>query len=278
MRAVRSLALGGLVLACARRGPAVVVAVLVAPAALAAQRVETGFLDRTVTVAGTPHRYQVYVPSGYAAAPAQRWPVILFLHGGGERGSDGLLQTAVGLPAAIRGGSARYPAIVVMPQVPADSLWLGTPAQVGMAALDQTLAEFRTDPDRVYLTGLSLGGNGTWNLAYHFPERFAAIVPICGFVTVRSQLRASRAIVPADSGDAFAAIARRLRRVPTWIVHGEIDPVVPVAESRRAADALRAAGGNVRYTELIGGGHNVWDATYASPQFQEWLFAQRRSR
>jgi predicted peptidase len=84
--------------------------------------------------------------------------------------------------------------------------------------------------------------------------------------------------VPADSGDAFAAIARRLRTVPTWIIHGEMDQVVPVTESRRAADAMKAAGANVRYTELMGGGHNVWDATYGSPQFPEWLFAQRRRK
>jgi predicted peptidase len=250
---------------------------LLAPLPVVGQRVETGFLDRTVTVGGTPHRYQVYVPASYAGS-MQRWPVILFLHGGGERGSDGLLQTAVGLPAAIRGGSARYPAIVVMPQVPTDSVWLGTPAQVAMAALDQTLAEFRADPERVYLTGLSLGGNGTWNLAYRSPERFAAIAPICGFISVRPQLRASRPIVPADSGDAFTAIARRLGRLPTWVFHGEVDPVVPVSESRRAAEALRAAGADVRYTEVLGGGHNVWDGTYASPQFQEWLFAQRRGK
>lgn len=250
---------------------------LLAPAPVLGQRVETGFLDRTVTVNGTPHRYQVYIPASYAGS-ALRWPVILFLHGGGERGSDGLLQTTVGLAPSIRSAPARYPAIVVMPQLPSDSLWLGEPAEAAMAALDQTLAEFRADPERVYLTGLSLGGNGTWNLAYRFPQRFAAIAPICGFISMLGRLPASRAIVPADSGDSFAAIARRLGRLPTWIFHGEVDPVVPVSESRRAAEALRAAGGNVRYTEFLGGGHNAWDAAYASPQFQEWLFAQRRGQ
>jgi predicted peptidase len=250
---------------------------LLAPVPLAAQRVETGFLDRTVTAHGSAYRYQVYVPADYAGS-AQRWPVILFLHGAGERGSDGVFQTHVGLGAAIRSAPARYPAIVVMPQVPPDSAWIGVPAEAAIAALDQTLAEFRGDGDRIYLTGLSMGGHGTWNLAYRFPERFAAIAPICGFISLRSRLTSSRTIVPADSGDAFAAIARRLKTLPVWIFHGEVDPVVPVSESRLAAEALRTTGGDVRYTEFLGMGHNVWDATYASPQFQEWLFAQHRAR
>jgi predicted peptidase len=248
---------------------------LLAPTLVVAQRVETGFLDRTTTMSGTVHRYQVYLPAAYAGS-TRRWPVILFLHGAGERGSDGLLQTNVGLPSAIRNAPAHYPAIVIIPQLSTDSLWLGTSAQAAMAALDQTLAEFRGDPDRVYLTGLSMGGNGTWNLAYQFPERFAAIAPVCGFITPIPGLGASRAIVAADSGDAFAVIARRLRQMPTWIFHGEVDPAVPVTESRRAAEAFKAAGGNVHYTEFLGGGHNVWDGVYASLQFQEWLFAQHR--
>ena len=259
------------------RPAALAALLLLAPTPTLAQRTETGFLDRTVTVSGTTHRYQVYVPAAYAGS-TQRWPVILFLHGGGETGTDGLLQTSVGLPSAIRARPARYPAIVVMPQMPSDSAWMGGPAQTAMAALDQTLAEFRTDPDRVYLTGLSMGGNGTWNLAYRFPDRFAAIAPICAFISVFPNARWSRPIAPADSGDAFVAIARQLRRVPTWIFHGELDRAVQVSESRRAAEALKAVGGNVRYTEFLGGEHNVWDATYASPVFQEWLFAQRRAK
>jgi predicted peptidase len=245
---------------------------------LPAQRTESGYLNRSVTLSGRAYPYQVYVPSGYASS-TERWPVILFLHGAGERGSDGLFQTAIGLGSAIRRNASQYPAIVVFPQTPKDSVWIGTPADAAIAALDQTLAEFRTDADRVYLTGLSLGGNGTWNLAHKYPERFAAIAPVCAFVTPFARLPGSRRIVASDTGDAmFAALARRLARLPIWIIHGEIDPVVPVAESRRAFDALKAAGGNVRYTEIIGGDHNVWDLTYGSPQFQEWLFAQRRSK
>lgn len=247
---------------------------LVQAGALGAQQPATGFLDRTVTVGGATYRYQVYVPSPYAADHA--WPVILFLHGSGERGRDGLLQTNQGLGPIIRADASRYPAIVVFPQAPPDSLWNGMPAQAALAALDQTMAEFRTDSDRVYLTGLSMGGNGTWYLAYRNPDRFAAIVPICGWVTAAGVLPVSA--VPLDSGVAFSGLAQRLRRVPTWIFHGEIDPWVPVDQSRRAADALRAAGGIVRYTELPGTEHIMWDAAYRSPAFVAWLFAQRRRR
>ena len=257
--------------------PILALIAMLVPVALPAQRVETGFLNRTISVNGTVHRYQVYLPAEYASG-TQRWPVILFLHGAGERGADGLLQTNVGLPAAIRATPARYPAIVVIPQVPADSLWLGSSAQAAISALDATLGEFRGDTDRVYLTGLSMGGNGTWNLAYQHPTRWAAVAPICSFVTPIPRLPGSRAIIPDDSADAFGALARRLARVPTWIFHGEVDPVVPVSESRRAYEAFKAAGADVRYTEFMGGGHNVWDGVYASPQFQDWLFAQRRRR
>src|SRR5690606_27947035 len=126
------------------------------------QEVQTGFLDRVVTVAGRTYPYQVYVPREYAAAGERRFPVILFLHGAGERGDDGLAQTEVGLGPALRRHPSRYPAIVVFPQAPRDSAWTGRVAEAAMAALERTEAEFRTDPDRVYLTGISMGGHGTW--------------------------------------------------------------------------------------------------------------------
>lgn len=243
------------------------------PGLTMAQRTETGFLDRAIQLGGATFRYQVYVPASYASSTAA-WPAILFLHGAGERGDDGLAQTSVGLAAAIRRTPAKYPAIVVMPQVPGDSVWVGAAADAALAALDRTMAEFRIDADRVYLTGLSMGGNGTWDLAWRAPERWAAIAPLCGYVTPISQLR-RRPIV--DTGDPYAAIAQRIGRTPTWVFHGEMDPVVPVAESRRMAEALKG-NPNARYTEFPGMGHNIWDATYASDAFQAWLFAQRRMR
>lgn len=235
---------------------------------------ETGFLDRTVTVAGQTSRYQVYVPAEYVTRT--NWPVILFLHGAGERGRDGLLQTNVGLGPAIRRRPERFPAIVVFPQVPPDSQWVGTPGEMAIAALTQTLREFKTDPDRVYLTGLSMGGHGTWYLAYRHAELFAALAPICGWVEDLPRFRGSVPVVPADSGPALPALARRLARMPIWIFHGEMDAVVPVGASREPAAALKAGSSDVRYTEYLGIDHNAWDPAYASEEFTRWLFAQRR--
>lgn len=242
--------------------------------ALHAQRVETGFLDRTVTMNDRQYRYQVYVPAEYGTDT--RWPVILFLHGAGERGSDGLLQTNVGLGPAIRQAPERYPAIVVFPQAPRDSQWVGVPAEMALAALRQTMDEFHTDPDRVYVTGLSMGGHGTWYVAYRHAELFAAVVPICGWVSDFPQFRGSMPVVPEDSGPPIPALARRLANMPIWAFHGEMDRVVPVTASREAAEALKAVSADARYTEFLGVDHNSWDAAYGSQEFARWLFAQRR--
>lgn len=256
--------------------PLVIAVALLAviPAALSGQRPqETGFLDRSAEVGGLTYPYQVYVPRTYD--PATRWPVILFLHGSGERGSDGMRQTVVGIGSAIRWNPDRFPAVVVMPQAPADSNWQGEPAEAALAALTATEAELSTDPARVYLTGLSRGGNGVWYLAYHNPDRFAAVVPICGWVAQRGRLPA----VPVEGeGTPYARVAERLARMPIWIWHGEMDESVTVEESREMAAALEAAGGDVRYTELLGVGHNAWDAAYGSESMMKWLLAQEREQ
>src|SRR5437879_13558408 len=164
---------------------------------LEAQTPQTGFLDRRVSLAGQSHHYQVFVPFSYTAS--QRWPVILFLHGAGERGDDGLLPTQVGLGTAVRQNAARFPAIIVFPQLPAESLWTGTPAQVAIAALEQVSREFQVDSDRVYVTGLSMGGTGVGYLAYRYPSRFAALVPISRLVsTCFSTARRLHPAVPAN--------------------------------------------------------------------------------
>lgn len=248
--------------------------VLLIAVAASVQQVQTGFLDRSITVAGRSYRYQVYVPADYQTK--RSWPAILFLHGAGERGDDGLLQTNVGLAPAIRQSSARYPAIAVFPQVPRDSQWVGAPGDMAVAALQQTMREFHVDPARVYITGLSMGGHGTWYVAYRYPELFAAIVPICGWVREFPQFRGSVPVVPGDSAAVMPNLVQRLGKLPVWIFHGEVDQVVNVNGSREPAAALKAAGGDVRYTELLGLNHNSWDAAYASEEFTRWLFAQRR--
>ncbi|NNF04892.1 MAG: prolyl oligopeptidase family serine peptidase [Rhodothermales bacterium] len=229
----------------------------------------TGFLDRSLELDGVQHRYQVFVPSDYD--PERAWPVILFLHGSGERGTDGLFPTEIGLGSAIRRFSDRFPAIVVFPQVPLESNWIET-APVAMSALAHTESEFSTDPDRVYLTGLSMGGSGTWNLAYAHPERWAAVVPVCGWVRA---VRDWPGVAP-DSEDPYAAIAEKLADVPVWIFHGSDDRTIPVEESRQMLEALQEAGAPVSYSEFEGVGHDSWTLAYRSPDLATWLFDQVR--
>ena len=244
---------------------------LLFPGVIMAQTVETGFLDRSVRSADQEHLYQIYVPRTYDAAVS--WPVILFLHGSGERGDAGLVQTQVGLGAAIRYDPDRWPAIVVFPQAPPGATWSGDPGRVALRALDAACAEFNVDSQRVYLTGISLGGRGAWELALHNPDRFAAVVPICGFIDGFGRYPA---LVPTDVDDPYAYLARAIARLPVWIFHGGSDTVVPVTEAQRMAAALRDAGADVTYTELPDVGHNAWDAAYGSPDLSRWLFAQKR--
>ena len=239
-----------------------------------AQQVTTGFLDRTVAVAGHDYHYQVYVPAGYSTR--DKWPVILFLHGSGERGSDGVLQTTAGLGTAIRRNAKRFPAIVVFPQAPDGTEWVGTQSDMALATLNQAIREFHADPDRMYLTGLSLGGYGTWYLAYRHPELFAAVVPICGWIEDFPGHQSPAPVVPASEGAPLKAVASRLGKTPIWIFHGEMDSAVPVGGSRGPAAALQSVSANVRYTEFPGMDHEVWNAVYGSDTFVSWLFAQRR--
>jgi predicted peptidase len=234
-----------------------------------AQAQETGFVDRRVSLDGEAHKYQVFLPSNYSAS--EDWPVILFLHGAGERGNDGLKQSQVGLGRAIRLQPDRWPAITIFPQVPENESWQGVAGDVAMAALDATIEEFAADESRVYLTGLSLGGNGTWYLGYEHTERFAAMVAVCGFVQLGDRFPSFL----SPSADPYTAIAMDLAQKPVWIVHGDADVVVSVEESRKMAAALETAGARYHYTELPGVNHNSWDAAYANEDMIDWLFQQQ---
>jgi predicted peptidase len=246
----------------------------------AAQRIETGFLDRALIMRGVEYRYEVYVPRDYD--PARRWPVILSLHGGGELGSDGILPTVGALAKAIRQHPERFPAIVVFPHAHADGtpVWQGPSGQAALIELDLALAEFHGDPSRVYLTGYSAGGNGSWYLAYHNPNRFAAAVVVCGWVTPfkgRQSHLDYPSIPPPSAADPYAEVARGVTGLPLWLVHGDADQTVSVEQSRHMYAALKAAGADVRYTELPGVDHPAWDPAYQDPDIAAWLFKQQRT-
>jgi predicted peptidase len=240
----------------------------------AAARVETGFLDRTVSVSGSSYRYQVYVPADFRSKKS--WPIILFLHGAGERGSDGLLQTDVGIGHAIRQNSARFPFVVILPQCGRGKIW-GEPDMqaLALAALDASIKEFHGDRKHVYLTGLSMGGYGTWDLAARNPGRFAAVVPICSGAQPNKdwpQLRVT--LVDPKITEPFAEVARRIGKTPVWMFHGDVDQYVPVEQSRRMAEALKAAGADFKYTEYPGVDHISWDKAYAEPDLVPWLLSK----
>jgi predicted peptidase len=244
-----------------------------------AQTVETGFLNRTVVVDGDEYRYQIYVPREFVRSA--KWPIILALHGGGEYGNDGIRQTAGALAGVIRRFPGRVPAIIVFPQAHADGTpgWHGAGGRAALMAVDKAIAEFSGDPSRVYLTGLSAGGNGTWFLASRYPDRFAAVVVICGFISEfrgRTSNVLYPALAPAAEPDPYVAIAKRVAHLPIWIFHGDADLSVSVEESRRMFSALKALGANVQYTELPGVGHNAWDPAYDRADLLEWLLKQRR--
>ena len=254
-------------------------ALAVATASLSAQKTETGFLNRSVVVNGSEYRYVVYVPRGFTRSKS--WPVILGLHGGGQYGSDGIQQTDGALAKAIRLNPDRFPAIVVFPQAHADNTpgWQMEGGKAALAALDRSVKEFRGDPKRVYLTGLSAGGNGSWFLASRYPERFAAAVVISGFIFKFKGVTSGvdyPALAPQDAADPYAFIAKRVEQIPIWIFHGDADQSVPVEESRKMYAALKAIGASVQYTELPGVPHNAWDPAYARADLFEWLLKQRK--
>ena len=252
-----------------------VTAILLSPTVCSAQVTETGFLDRSLTLDGVEYAYTVYVPRNYRES--ESWPVIMYLHGGGYRGTDGTRPTQDALGRMIRRNVDLFPAIVIFPQAPDD--WQRMGAQIAIASLDRTLAEFHTDSSRVYLVGWSMGGNGVWYLGYHHPERFAALVPMSGWIRTRISggLGYRYPTIPSDeSADPFGEVAARVRGIPTWVFHGEVDPVVPVEDSRLMAAAIEATGTEVHYTEFPGLEHGAVTPALEMEELPAWLFSQRR--
>ncbi|MBM4325182.1 MAG: hypothetical protein FJ115_16635 [Deltaproteobacteria bacterium] len=251
--------------------------------AASAQRIETGFLDREITVGGVNYRYQVYVPINYD--PGKIHPVILFLHSIAEGGEDGLKQTQIGLGSYIRQDRERFPFIVVFPQARRDQIWTGEMATLALKILDKTVEEFNGDPKRLYLTGISMGGHGTWYLATQGPDKFAAIVPICGFVAFsRPDMPAERKarllkMNPlAQSPDPYTNVASQISKVPVWIFHGSVDTIVSPDESRKMFQVLKALGANVKYNEYEGVAHNAWERAYTEPDLVPWLLSHSQAQ
>ena len=232
------------------------------------------FVERNLEIAGETRRYQVFVPA--SAAGGRMPPVIVFLHGSGERGSDGAKQTLVGIGPYLRAHQDRFPAIVVFPQAPDETEWAGN-ADLVFATLDAATREFNGDPDRTYLTGLSMGGYGTWDMAMRAPGRFAALAPVCGGV-VHPRRPSMGVSGIAGAADPYAAVAARLKDTPVWQFHGALDDVVSPDYSRQMNAALQAAGArDARLTIFPDANHNSWDATYSqTPELWTWLFAQKR--
>jgi predicted peptidase len=232
-------------------------------------QVEKQFLSRVFTTDQGALPYRLLIPQNYDHD--KDYPLVIFYHGAGERGSDNHKQLVHGMADFISDDvRSKYACFVVAPQCPEDSQWVETPwsadahdmpkkpsdpLRLSLELVDSLKQEFSIDQRRIYITGLSMGGYAVWDVLQRHPRRFAAAVPICG------------------GGDQ--ALAERIAHVPLWAFHGANDQAVNPKRTRAMIDALQAAGGKPGYTEYPGVGHNSWEATYANRQLYAWLFSQR---
>lgn len=201
-------------------------------------------------------RYLIHLPDDYDADPDRRWPLVLFLHGAGERGSDLDLAALHGPPKLADAGQ-EFPFILVTPQCGASSQWVAELSTLAVL-LDEVVAAHRVDAARISVTGLSMGAYGTWSLAVRYPDRFAAIAPVCGGLWLQS--------------------AAPIRSLPVWAFHGDADDVVPISATEHIVTELRSLGADVQFTRYPGVGHDSWTATYENPRFYDWLLSHRRLR
>ena len=231
-----------------------------------------GFVERS----DDGRRYFVYRPASWS--PDKKWPVIVYLHGGDERGDDGVKPTQVGLGPHVWQTHGQFPYVVIFPQCARGQFWMykGEEERV-MKAIDRTIAEDAGDPDRIILTGNSLGGYGTWILGAVHSDRFAALVPICGGAAPPR----GRPLPPeapfAKAPDPFMAVAQAIGKTPVWAFHGADDWLVDPNQTRRLVDDLHKLGNDAKVTIFEGVGHNSWDRAYAEPQLWDWLARQKRN-
>ena len=241
------------------------------PAMHAADKDATGFLNLIhKDKDGKEAKYVLFVPHDYKGDKA--YPVILFLHGAGETGTDGEKQAKVGIGPAIKKNEKTFQFITIMPQSqnrswladPDDAKWTGfgktgkantADADRALAILDEVKKNYKVDDKRIYLSGLSMGGYGTWSMAAKYPDKWAAIVPVCG------------------KGNPEAG--KTIKHIPCWAFHGDADNAVKVDGSRSMIKAMKDAGGSPKYTEYPGVGHNSWDMAYGTAELYDWLLQQK---
>jgi predicted peptidase len=201
-------------------------------------------------------KYQVYLPPQYS--PEEKWPLILFLHGAKERGNDGIAQTQIGLGPVLQEFPERFPAIVVFPQATKNMWWTESMGLLlAKDILDRVIQTYPVDSQRIYLTGVSMGGWGAWELGERYSHLFAAIAPIAA------------AKKPDD-------LTNNLNKMPIYAFHGDSDWICEVEATRAMVEKIQRLGNpNIRYTELPGAGHNQsWEIAYRNPDFADWLFQQ----
>jgi predicted peptidase len=204
-------------------------------------------------------QYLLFLPKDYQEKGEKKWPLMLFLHGAGERGTNLAAVTMHGPPKIVK-TQPDFPFVLVSPQCPSGQIW-SAPAL--LALLDDVLKNHNVDPNRVYLTGLSMGGFGTWTLGLRYPERFAALVPICG------------------GGNSLDVLlpdpkkAARLKKIPVWAFHGAKDPVVKLEESQRMVDSLHKIGNEAKLTVYPEAQHDSWTEAYNTKELYDWLLQQK---
>ncbi|MCK9484848.1 MAG: prolyl oligopeptidase family serine peptidase [Candidatus Marinimicrobia bacterium] len=195
--------------------------------------------------------YLLYLPPGYSESDAL-WPTIFFLHGSGERGRDPKIVKRHGIPKIVD-KKPYFQFIVISPQCPANRWWSLENLDV---VFEEVTTQYRIDPKRIYLTGLSMGGYASWAWAIEHPQRFAALAPVCG------------------AGNPLEAC--KIKNVPTWVFHGAKDKTVPLHKSEEMVAALKACGGKVKFTVYPDAGHDSWTKTYDNPKLYEWFLKQTR--
>lgn len=216
----------------------------------------TGFLTKTLAVGDHARQYSLFIPHTYS--PAKRWPVIVFLHGIGEAGSDAQSNLTVGLGPEIAQHARDFPFIVIFAQSTGGWDADSNAAADVIATLEQVKKDYSVDAERVVLSGLSTGGYGTWAIGAKYHHEFAALVPMCGY-------SAKESMIP------------ELAKIPVWAFHNSGDPFVLANSSNSSCEQINKAGGHAKYTEYGALGHDCWHAAYADPELFSWMLAQRRS-